>query len=145
MGQNFRLMCWARERIEAARPFSKRAARTMVMRHDHHFVDFGGTYRCRRFVWSIKAALIHMVKGSRVNTGKKIASTSCLRAGLLLGIWNTVSRTCRSDTRRAPRNPTGRMATPQEVANAAVFPQARLLVYDRFELVAVALLKSGEF
>jgi hypothetical protein len=51
------------------------------------------------------------------------------------GVWHMVEQ---NNPKRChdtlARNPTGRMATPQEIANAAVFPgESGFLVHDRFK------------
>src|SRR3954462_690709 len=73
----------------------------------------------------IKAALIHMAKGlARQYAGKKIR-VNVVSPGTVYfrgGIWNMVEQNMPKRYQDAlARNPTGRMATPQEIANAAVF------------------------
>jgi 3-oxoacyl-[acyl-carrier protein] reductase len=73
----------------------------------------------------IKAALIHMAKGlARQYAGKKIR-VNVVSPGTVYfkgGIWNMVEQSMPKRYQDAlARNPTGRMATPQEIANAAVF------------------------
>ena len=73
----------------------------------------------------IKAALVHMAKGlARQYAAKKIR-VNVVSPGTVYfkgGVWNMVEQNMPQryqDTLK--RNPTGRMATPQEIANAAVF------------------------
>jgi len=73
----------------------------------------------------IKAALIHMAKGlARQHAGRGIR-TNVVSPGMVYfdgGIWQQVEQGMPDFFEKAKgRNPTGRMATPQDVANAAVF------------------------
>jgi len=73
----------------------------------------------------IKAALVHMAKGlARQHAARKIR-VNVVSPGTVYfkgGIWNMVERDMPKRYQDAlARNPTGRMATPQEIANAAVF------------------------
>ena len=73
----------------------------------------------------IKAALIHMAKGlARENAGAGLRVNVVSRGMVFFegGIWDTVKQNAPEFFEQAnSRNPTGRCATPQEVANAAVF------------------------
>ena len=73
----------------------------------------------------IKAALVHMAKGlARQYAAKKIR-VNVVSPGTVYfkgGIWNMVEQNTPKIYQDAlARNPTGRMATPQEIACAAVF------------------------
>jgi len=73
----------------------------------------------------IKAALVHMAKGlARQYAAKKIR-INVVSPGMVYfkgGIWNMVEQNSPEFFKTAmARNPTGRAATPQEIANAAVF------------------------
>jgi 3-oxoacyl-[acyl-carrier protein] reductase len=73
----------------------------------------------------IKAALIHMAKGlARQYAGRRIR-TNVVSPGMVYfkgGVWNMVETNSPDFFKQAiARNPTGRAATPQEIANAAVF------------------------
>jgi 3-oxoacyl-[acyl-carrier protein] reductase len=125
--QNFRLdVLGAVNAFEAARPLLEAsgektgdAAFLIISSISAAQADAASSYG------PIKAALIHMAKGlARQYAARKSASTWCRRAPSISraasGTWS--SRTCRSAIQDAlARNPTGRMATPQEIANAAVF------------------------
>ena len=125
--QNFRLdLLGAVHAFDAARPFLEASGETSG---DAAFViissiaaaqaDFASSYG------PIKAALIHMAKGlARQYAGKKIR-VNVVSPGTVYfkgGIWNMVEQNMPKRYQDAlARNPTGRMATPQEIANAAVF------------------------
>ena len=73
----------------------------------------------------IKAALIHMAKGlARQYAGKKIR-VNVVSPGTVYfkgGVWHLREQNAPEIFKGAlARNPTGRMATPQDIANAAVF------------------------
>ena len=73
----------------------------------------------------IKAALIHMAKGlARQHAAKKIR-VNVVSPGTVYfkgGVWEMIEKNMPERYNDAmKRNPTGRMATPQEIANAAVF------------------------
>ena len=73
----------------------------------------------------MKAALIHHAKGlARQHAGRGIR-TNVVSPGMVYfegGIWHQVEQGMPDFFKQAlARNPTGRMATPQDVANAAVF------------------------
>lgn len=73
----------------------------------------------------IKAALIHLAKGmARENAGKHVR-VNVVSPGTVYfkgGIWNWVEENHNAMYKQAfERNPMGRMATPQDIANAAVF------------------------
>ena len=125
--QNFRLdVLGAVHAFEAARPFLEAsgeqrgdAACVIISSISAAQADNASSYG------PIKAALIHMAKGlARQYAGKKIR-VNVVSPGTVYfkgGIWNTIEQNMPKryhDT--LARNPTGRMATPQEIANAAVF------------------------
>ncbi len=73
----------------------------------------------------IKAALIHYAKGLARQHAKRKIRTNVVSPGMVYfegGVWNTVEKNMPDYFKQAvARNPTGRCATPQEVASAAVF------------------------
>jgi 3-oxoacyl-[acyl-carrier protein] reductase len=125
--QNFRLdVLGAVNAFEAARPFLEAggekngdAAFVIISSISAAQADSASSYG------PIKAALVHMAKGlARQYAGKKIR-VNVVSPGTVYfkgGVWNMVEQNAPQryqDTLK--RNPTGRMATPQEIANAAVF------------------------
>jgi len=73
----------------------------------------------------IKAALIHYAKGLARQHAKRKIRTNVVSPGMVYfkgGVWNTIEQNAPDYFKTAvARNPTGRCATPQEIANAAVF------------------------
>lgn len=73
----------------------------------------------------IKAALIHMAKGLARQHAKKGVRVNVVSPGMVFfegGVWHTVKTNAPDYFEQAnARNPMGRCATPQEIANAAVF------------------------
>ncbi len=73
----------------------------------------------------IKAALIHFAKGLARQHAKRHIRTNVVSPGMVYfegGVWNTVEKNMPDYFKQAmARNPTGRAATPQDIANAAVF------------------------
>jgi 3-oxoacyl-[acyl-carrier protein] reductase len=74
---------------------------------------------------AVKGALVHFIKGVAKQNAPKHVRANVVSPGMVYfegGVWNRVEQ-------RAPeyfksslaRNPMGRMATPQDIANAAVF------------------------
>jgi len=125
--QNFRLdVLGAVNAFEAARPFleasgekSGDAAVVIISSISAAQADAAASYG------PIKAALIHMAKGlARQYAAKKIR-VNVVSPGTVYfkgGAWNWVEQNTPKRYQDAlARNPTGRMATPQEIANAAVF------------------------
>ena len=125
--QNFRLdVLGAVNAFEAARPYleasganSGDAAVVIISSIAAAQADSASSYG------PIKAALIHMAKGlARQYAAKKIR-VNVVSPGTVYfkgGVWNTIERDIPKRYQDAlARNPTGRMATPQEIANAAVF------------------------
>ncbi len=125
--QNFRLdVLGAVHAFEAARPFleaggekSGDAAFVIISSISAAQADAASSYG------PIKAALIHMAKGlARQYAAKKIR-VNVVSPGTVYfkgGVWNMVEQNMPKRYEDAMRrNPLGRMATPQEIANAAVF------------------------
>jgi 3-oxoacyl-[acyl-carrier protein] reductase len=125
--QNFRLdVLGAVNAFEAARPLLEAsgektgdAAFVIISSISAAQADNASSYG------PIKAALIHMAKGlARQYAAKKIR-VNVVSPGTVYfkgGIWNMIEQNMPKryqDT--LARNPTGRMATPQEIASAAVF------------------------
>lgn len=73
----------------------------------------------------IKASLIHMAKGLARENAKKRIRVNVVSPGMVYfegGIWHMIEKNMPDFFKSAmARNPTGRAATPQDVANAAVF------------------------
>ena len=73
----------------------------------------------------VKASLIHMAKGLARENAKRGLRINVVSPGMVFfegGIWDTVKKNAPDFFAQAnARNPTGRCATPQEIANAAVF------------------------
>jgi 3-oxoacyl-[acyl-carrier protein] reductase len=125
--QNFRLdVLGAVNAFEAARPFLEAggenngdAAFVIISSVSAAQADAAGSYG------PVKAALVHMAKGlARQYAGKKIR-VNVVSPGTVYfkgGFWDMVEQNMPKRYEGAlARNPTGRMATPQEIANAAVF------------------------
>jgi len=125
--QNFKLdVLGMVNAFDAAKPFLEKAA---AARGDAAFViissvsaaetDNGSSYG------PIKAALIHYAKGLARQYAKAHIRTNVVSPGTVYfegGIWNTIEKNMPAVFKGAmERNPTGRMATPQDIANAAVF------------------------
>jgi 3-oxoacyl-[acyl-carrier protein] reductase len=81
----------------------------------------------------IKAALIHMAKGLARQHAKAGIRVNVVSPGMVFfegGVWDTVKKNAPDFFAQAnARNPTGRCATPQEIANAAVFLASPLSSY----------------
>jgi 3-oxoacyl-[acyl-carrier protein] reductase len=73
----------------------------------------------------IKASLIHMAKGLARQHAQHAIRVNVVSPGMVYfkgGVWNMVETNMPDFFEKAvARNPTGRMATPQDIANAAVF------------------------
>lgn len=125
--QNFRLdVLGAVNAFDAAKPFLKKAA---AENGDAAFIiissvsaaetDNAGSYG------PIKAALIHHAKGLARQYAKTGIRTNVVSPGTVYfkgGVWNMIETNMPEMYKTAlARNPTGRMAAPQEIANAAVF------------------------
>jgi 3-oxoacyl-[acyl-carrier protein] reductase len=125
--QNFRLdVLGAVNAFEAARPFLEAsgenngdAAFVIISSVAAAQADSAGSYG------PIKAALVHMAKGLARQYAPKKIRVNVVSPGTVYfkgGVWHMVEQNSPKryhDT--LARNPTGRMATPQEIANAAVF------------------------
>jgi len=74
---------------------------------------------------ALKAALIHLAKGLARQHAARGIRTNVVSPGMVYfegGVWHQVEQNMPDFFKQAlARNPTGRCATPQEVANAAVF------------------------
>lgn len=81
----------------------------------------------------IKAALIHMAKGLARQHAKAGIRVNVVSPGMVFfegGVWDMVKTNAPDFFAQAnARNPTGRCATPQEIANAAVFLASPLSSY----------------
>ena len=73
----------------------------------------------------VKATLVHMAKGLSRQHAKQRIRVNVVSPGMVYfegGVWHMVEKNMPEFFKTAmSRNPTGRAATPQEVANAAVF------------------------
>ncbi len=73
----------------------------------------------------IKAALIHYAKGLARQHAKRGIRANVVSPGMVYfegGVWNMVEKNMPDYFKTAmARNPTGRAATPQDIANATVF------------------------
>ncbi len=124
--QNFRLdVLGAVNAFEAARPFLEASGEKSG---DAAFVIISSVSAAQADSASygpIKAALVHMAKGLARQYASKKIRVNVVSPGTVYfkgGVWHMVEQNMPKryhDT--LARNPTGRMATPQEIANAAVF------------------------
>jgi 3-oxoacyl-[acyl-carrier protein] reductase len=125
--QNFRLdVLGAVHAFEAARPFLEASGEKTG---DAAFLIISSVSAAQAENASsygpIKAALVHMAKGLARQYAPRKIRVNVVSPGTVYfkgGIWNMVEQNAPKryhDT--LARNPTGRMATPQEIANAAVF------------------------
>jgi 3-oxoacyl-[acyl-carrier protein] reductase len=124
---NFRLdVLGAVNAFDAARPFLEKAAEK---NGDAAFVIISSVSAAEADNASsygpIKAALIHMAKGLARQHAKRKIRTNVVSPGMVYfkgGVWNMVENANPDYFKQAvARNPTGRCATPQEIASAAVF------------------------
>ncbi|MEM9938767.1 MAG: SDR family oxidoreductase [Pseudomonadota bacterium] len=125
--QNFDLdVLGAVNAFEAAEPFlgqaadkSGDAAFIMISSISAAVADNVGSYG------PIKAALIHMAKGLAKQHAARGIRTNVVSPGMVYfegGIWHQVEQGMPDFFKQAKaRNPTGRLATPQDIADAAVF------------------------
>lgn len=132
---NFKLdVLGAVNAFEAAEPFlgaaadkTGDAAFVMIASISAAVADSAGSYG------PLKAALIHMAKGLARQHAKRGIRTNVVSPGMVYfegGIWHQVEQNMPDFFKQAlSRNPTGRCATPQEVANAAVFLASPLSSY----------------
>ncbi len=124
---NFKLdILGAVNAFEAARPFLEKAAEK---NGDAAFVIISSVSAAEADSSSsygpIKAALIHWAKGLARQHAKRRIRTNVVSPGMVYfkgGIWNIIETNSPDFFKQAmAHNPTGRAATPQEIANAAVF------------------------
>jgi len=125
--QNFRLdVLGAVNAFEATRPFLEAsgaatgdAAFVIISSISAAQADRASSYG------PIKAALVHMAKGLARQYAPKKIRVNVVSPGTVYfkgGVWNLVEQNAPKMYQDAlARNPTGRMATPQEIASAAVF------------------------
>jgi len=112
--------------VEAALPMLEKSAKNSG---DAAIVAIGSTAAVNAAEPSsygaVKGALVHFIKGVAKQNAPKHVRANVVSPGMVYfegGVWNRVEQ-------RAPeffknslaRNPMGRMATPQDIANAAVF------------------------
>jgi len=124
---NFKLdVLGAVNAFDAARPFLEKAAEkdgdasfVIIASVSAAEADNAASYG------PIKAALIHYAKGLARQFAKKKVRANVVSPGMVYfegGVWNMVEKNMPDYFKQAvSRNPTGRCATPQEIANAAVF------------------------
>jgi 3-oxoacyl-[acyl-carrier protein] reductase len=124
---NFKLdILGAVNAFDAARPFLEKAAEK---NGDAAFIIISSVSAAESDNASsygpIKAALIHYAKGLARQHAKRRIRTNVVSPGMVYfkgGVWNMVEENSPDYFKQAmARNPTGRAATPQEIANAAVF------------------------
>lgn len=125
--QNFDLdVLGAVNAFEAAEPFLGKAADekgdaafVIIASISAAVADNAGSYG------PIKATLIHMAKGLARQHAKRGIRTNVVSPGMVYfegGIWHQVEQNMPDFFKQAlSRNPTGRCASPQEIADAAVF------------------------
>ncbi|HEV2652426.1 MAG TPA: SDR family oxidoreductase [Rhizomicrobium sp.] len=125
--QNFKLdVLGAVNAFDAAYPFLEKAA---TANNDAAFVIISSVSAAETDNASsygpIKAALIHYAKGLARQHAKRHIRTNVVSPGTVYfegGVWNMIEKNMPAVFKGAmERNPTGRMATPQDIANAAVF------------------------
>ena len=112
--------------FEAAKPFLLKAAET---HGDASVVIIASVSAAESDAASsygpIKAALIHYAKGLSRQYAPKHLRTNVVSPGTVYfegGVWHMVEKNAPEMFKGAmARNPMGRMATPQDIANAAVF------------------------
>jgi len=125
--QNFQLdVLGAVHAFDAARPFLEASGESSG---DAAFVIISSISAAQADTASsygpIKAALIHMAKGLARQHAKKKIRVNVVSPGTVYfkgGVWEMIEKNMPERYNDAmKRNPTGRMATPQDIANAAVF------------------------
>ncbi len=112
--------------FEAARPHLEHAA---AERGDASFVMISSVSAAEAQAagayGAIKAALIHYAKGLARECAKKKVRVNVVSPGTIYfkgGVWHMIEQNMPDRYNAAMKsNPTGRMGTPQEIANAAVF------------------------
>ena len=124
---NFKLdVLGAVNAFDAARPFLEKAAEN---NGDACFVIIASVSAAESDNASsygpIKAALIHYAKGLARQHAKRRIRANVVSPGMVYfegGVWNMVEKNAPDYFKQAvARNPTGRCAKPEEIANAAVF------------------------
>ncbi len=125
--QNFKLdVLGMVNAFDAARPFLEKAA---AANGDAAYVIISSVSAAETDNASsygpIKAALIHYAKGLARQHAKRHIRTNVVSPGTVYfdgGVWQMIEKNMPDVFKGAmERNPTGRMATPQDIANAAVF------------------------
>jgi 3-oxoacyl-[acyl-carrier protein] reductase len=112
--------------FDAARPFLEKAAEK---NGDAAFVIISSVSAAETDNASsygpIKAALVHLAKGLARQHAKRHIRTNVVSPGTVYfkgGVWNMIETNMPEVYKGAlERNPMGRMASPQDIANAAVF------------------------
>lgn len=112
--------------FEAARPHLEKSA---AERGDAAFVMISSVSAAEtqngNAYGAIKAALIHYAKGLAREHAKRKIRVNVVSPGTIYfkgGVWNMIEQNMPDRYNAAMKsNPTGRMGTPQEIANAAVF------------------------
>jgi len=112
--------------VEAAEPFLEAAARE---NGDAAIVAVSSTAAAAitnaQSYGAVKAALIHYVKGLAKDFAPKRVRANTVAPGMVYfrdGFWNRIEQNSPEAYKNAlARNPMGRMAVPQDVANAVVF------------------------
>jgi len=112
--------------FEAARPHLEKSA---AERGDAAFVMISSVSAAEaqngNAYGAIKAALIHYAKGLAREHAKRKIRVNVVSPGTIYfkgGVWNMIEQNMTERFNAAMKsNPTGRMGTPQEIANAAVF------------------------
>ena len=120
--------------FDAAQPFLSKAAEA---KGDAAFVIIASISAAQADQASsygpMKAALIHMAKGLARQHAKRGVRVNVVSPGMVYfpgGVWEMVEKGNPEFFKTAlARNPTGRCATPQEVANAAVFLASPVSTY----------------
>ena len=125
--QNFKLdILGLVNAFDAAKPFLEKAAAAngdasvdIISSVSAAETDNPGSYG------PIKAALIHYAKGLARHYAKQHIRANVVSPGTVYfegGVWNMIEKNMPAVFKGAmERNPTGRMGTPQDIANAAVF------------------------
>jgi len=125
--QNFNVdVLGAVNAFEAAKPFLTAAAAkngdaafVLIASISAAVAENGSSYG------PMKAALIHMAKGLAREHAKAGVRVNVVSPGMVYfegGVWHMVEKNMPDFfAKQVARNPTGRCATPQEIANAAVF------------------------
>lgn len=133
--QNFKLdVLGAVTAFDAAYPFLSEAAKAkgdaafiLIASISAAVADQAGSYG------PVKASLIHMAKGLARQHAKRGIRTNVVSPGMVYfegGVWHMIEQGNPDFFKQAlARNPTGRCADPQEIANAAVFLAAPVSAY----------------